>query len=178
VPNPRTRRNLLLGGAVAAVLLVVGLVVLNLALFVWPSTDTLQHADAVVVLAGGDGERLDRGLELAREGVASTLVASTGPDRLCGTDHPFTVICFLPQPNNTRGEVEEVARLAHQHGWQRVVLVTSTYHVTRARLLLDRCYPGSVEVAPAQPRKDVLGWLGAIAHEWGGLAEALVRRSC
>jgi len=179
VPSPRTRRNLLVGGAAVAVALAVALVVVNLELFVWPSTtDTLRHADAVVVLAGGEGERLDRGLELAREGVASTLVASTGPQRLCSADEPFHVICFLPDPNNTRGEVEEVARLAQQHGWKRLVLVTSTYHVTRARMLLDRCYSGSVEVVSAHPDKGIFGWLGAIAHEWGGLAEALVRRSC
>ncbi|HEX4529040.1 MAG TPA: YdcF family protein [Acidimicrobiia bacterium] len=179
MPSPHTRRNLLVGGAAVAVALVVALVAVNLELFVWPSaTGTVRHADAVVVLAGGDGERLDQGLELAHQGVASTLVASTGPERLCRADEPFQVICFLPDPNNTRGEVEEVARLAQQHGWKRLVLVTSTYHVTRARLLLDRCYSGSVEVVAARPDKGFFGWLGAIAHEWGGLAEALVRRSC
>jgi uncharacterized SAM-binding protein YcdF (DUF218 family) len=172
------RRNLFAGGAAVAVVLVVAVVVVNLELFVWPSTGTLQRADAVVVLAGGDGERLERAVELAREGIAPTLVASTGPDRLCGADQPFTVICFLPDPANTRGEVEEVARLAQEHGWERLVLVTSTYHVTRAQLLLDRCYTGSVQIAPARPDQGVLRWLGAITHEWGGLAEALVQRSC
>jgi uncharacterized SAM-binding protein YcdF (DUF218 family) len=168
----------LIGGAVAAAVLVVALVVVNLELFVWPSTGTLRRADAVVVLAGGDGERLERGLELARDGVAPTLVASTGPDRLCTADEPFTVICFLPDPSNTRGEVEEVARLARQHEWTSLVLVTSTYHMTRARLLLDRCYAGSIEIAPVQPDTGIVGWLGAITHEWGGLTEALVERSC
>ena len=179
MPSPHTRRKLLVGGAAVAVALVVALVAVNLELFVWPSgTATVRHADAVVVLAGGNGERLDQGLELAHDGVASTLVASTGPERLCNTDEPFRVICFLPEPNNTRGEVEEVARLAREHGWKRLVLVTSTYHVTRARLLLDRCYSGSVEVVPARPDRGFFGWLGAMVHEWGGLAEALVRRSC
>jgi uncharacterized SAM-binding protein YcdF (DUF218 family) len=178
VPSPHTRRKLLVGGAAVAVALVVAFVAVHLELFVWPSATPVRHADAVVVLAGGNGERLDQGLELARQGVASTLVASTGPERLCNADEPFRVICFLPEPNNTRGEVEEVARLAQQHGWTRLVLVTSTYHVTRARLLLDRCYSGSVEVVPARPDTGFFGWLGAIAHEWGGLAEALVRRSC
>jgi uncharacterized SAM-binding protein YcdF (DUF218 family) len=178
VPSPKTRRRALVGGVAATVVLVVALVVVNLELFVWPSTGTLQHADAVVVLAGGHGERLERGLELARDGVAPTLVASTAPDRLCSADEPFTVICFLPQPSNTRGEVEAVAQLARQKGWHRLVLVTSTYHITRARMLLTRCYHGAVETAPAQPRQGILGWLGAITHEWGGLAEALVQRSC
>jgi uncharacterized SAM-binding protein YcdF (DUF218 family) len=178
VPNPSARRILLVLGSVVAVLLVVVLVVVNLELFVWPSTSTISHADAVVVFAGGDGERLQRGLTLVQDGVAPTLVASTGPPRLCNAEVSFQVICFLPHPNNTRGEAEAFARLAAEHDWKRIVLVTSTYHVTRARLLLGRCYDGSVEIAAATPRKGVLGWLSAIAHEWGGLAESLVRRSC
>jgi uncharacterized SAM-binding protein YcdF (DUF218 family) len=178
VPTPRARRTLLLVTGAVAVLLVVTLVVVNLELFVWPASGSVDHADAVVVFAGGDGERLDRGLALMNEGVASTLVASTGPNRLCNADLPFDVICFLPKPNNTRGEAEAIARIARQHGWHRLVLVTSTYHATRAEMLLDRCYPGSVELAPATPRKGVFGWLVAIVHEWGGLAEAAVQRGC
>ena len=58
------------------------------------------------------------------------------------------------------------------------MLVTSTYHATRAKLLLDRCYSGTVTVSPATPQKSTLGWLAAIAHEWGGLAEAAIDRSC
>jgi uncharacterized SAM-binding protein YcdF (DUF218 family) len=178
VPSPPAVRRLLVAGAVTFVLLVVAVVVVNLRLFVWPDTDSPQHADAVVVLAGGDGERLDRGLALVRDGVAPTLVASTGPDRLCGDEQTFHVICFLPDPNNTRGEVEAVARIAKEHGWTRIVLVTSTYHITRARLLLDRCYGGTLEVSPASPHEGVFGWLASITHEWGGLAEALVQRDC
>jgi uncharacterized SAM-binding protein YcdF (DUF218 family) len=177
VATPRARTLLLVSAAVA-VLLVVALIVVNLELFVWPESDSVGHADAVVVLAGGDGERLDRGLELMKEGVAPTLVASTGPNRLCGFEQSFEVICFLPKPNNTRGEVEAIAKIADEHGWKRLVLVTSTYHVTRAELLLERCYPGTVEIAPATPHKGVLAWLSAIVHEWGGLAEAAVERSC
>jgi uncharacterized SAM-binding protein YcdF (DUF218 family) len=178
VPSPRAVRRLLVAGAVTFVLVVVAVVVVNLKLFVWPDTDSVQHADAVVVLAGGDGERLDRGLALVRDGVAPTLVASTGPNRLCNYKQTFDVICFVPEPNNTRGEVEAVARIAKQHGWTRIVLVTSTYHITRARLLLDRCYSGTVEAAPASPHEGLFGWLASITHEWGGLAEALVQRDC
>src|SRR5439155_6344112 len=136
--------------------------VVNLELFVWPESDSVEHADAVVVLAGGNGERLDRGLALMREGIAPTLVASTGPNRLCNYDQSFEVICFLPEPNNTRGEVEAIAKIADEHGWKRLVLVTSTYHVTRAEMLLDRCYAGTVEVEPATPDQGVVGWLVSI----------------
>lgn len=159
-------------------LLVVALVAVNLALFVWPSSGTLRHADAVVVLAGGDGERLDRGLELVRNGLAPTLVVSTVPIPLCDSHQPFEVVCFHPSPDTTRGEAEAIGRIARERAWTRIVLVTSTYHIARAHLLLDRCYTGSVEIAAAEPEQGLGAWIGAIAHEWGGLAETLVHRSC
>ena len=178
MPTPRTRRHLLVGSAVVTGLAIVATVLVNLKLFLWPSTSTLHHADAIVVFAGGNGERLNRGLALAREGYAPNLVASTAPDRLCNARVSFSVICFSPDPNNTRGEAEAIARIAREHRWRRLILVTSTYHVTRARLLLERCYPGSVEVALVQPHQGYIGLLGAVIHEWGGLAEAMLKRSC
>jgi uncharacterized SAM-binding protein YcdF (DUF218 family) len=178
VPNPRARRNLRLGAVAVAVLLVVALVALNLRLFVFPASSTPTHADAVVVLAGGDGERLDHGLDLVRKGVADTLVLSTGPDSLCNGHESFDVICFLPDPADTRGEAQAVGRIAREHDWHRLVLVTSDYHVTRAHLLLDRCFAGTVDVSPAKSGKGPIFLLVAIGHEWGGLVEATLHRSC
>ncbi|HEX5586476.1 MAG TPA: YdcF family protein [Acidimicrobiia bacterium] len=155
--------------------LVVGV---SLRLFVWPRTDHVEPADAVVVLAGGDGERLNRGLELMGQGVAPTLVLSFGPNRLCNFVQPFPVVCFAPSPENTRGEAEAIGRLAAERGWTNLVLVTSTPHITRARLLVERCYPGRLQVASATPSSSVPGWAFAIAHEWAGLAEATVERDC
>ena len=88
------------------------------------------------------------------------------------------MVCFNPSPETTRGEAEAIGRLAKEHGWNRIVLVTSTYHMSRARLLVGRCYSGTVEVAPAEPDQGVGAWVGAVLHEWGGLAESAIHRSC
>ena len=176
--GPRTRRTLLVAVVVLAVLLGVTVIALNLRLFVWPASSTPAHADAVVVLAGGNGERLDKGLELVHDGVSSNLVVSTGPDALCATQHDFAVFCFLPDPDDTRGEAEEVARIAEREGWDHLVLVTSDYHATRARLLLERCFAGTVDVSAAHSGKSPLPLLFAIGHEWGGLVEAALHRDC
>jgi uncharacterized SAM-binding protein YcdF (DUF218 family) len=178
VPSPKVRRNLLVAGVVVAAVVVVALVVVNLRLFVYPASSTPAHADAVVVLAGGDGERLDRGLDLVRNGVAPTLVASTGPDRLCNSRYQFEVICFLPDPDDTRGEAEEIGRLADEQGWSHIVLVTSDYHATRARILVERCFDGTVDVSVAKSRKGPLPMLWAIGHEWGGLVETTLHQDC
>jgi uncharacterized SAM-binding protein YcdF (DUF218 family) len=178
MPTPRTRRTLLLTALVVAVLLVVGVVALNLRLFVFPASSTPAHADAVVVLAGGSGERLDRGLELVRSGVASNLVVSNGPNELCATRQAFAVHCFVPRPDDTRGEAEAIGRIAAQEGWHHLVLVTSDYHATRADLLVGRCFSGTLDVSPAHSSKAPLPMLSAILHEWGGLVEAALHRDC
>ena len=128
-------------------------IALDIYLFATPSLDRPVQADAVIVLAGDRTPRLDRGLGLMRAGVAPTLVISDGHDpnwpaanRLCAEGSPgFRVVCFKPDPYSTRGEARGFARLAREHGWRSVVVVTSTFHVTRARMLFRRCFRGRVE---------------------------------
>jgi uncharacterized SAM-binding protein YcdF (DUF218 family) len=138
--------------------MLVGLwLVASAVLFVWPpANDTPpEHADAVVVLSGGRDSRLDPALRLVDRGIAPILAISspfrdprwTTAIRLCNgeTRHPrFKVICFQAVPYSTRGEAETVTRLAKHEGWTRLVVVTSTYHVTRARMLFERCYHGKL----------------------------------
>ena len=55
----------------------------------------------------------------------------------------------MPVPFSTRGEARAIGRLARARGWNRVVVVTSTFHVTRTRLLFHRCYGGRLWVVGA-----------------------------
>jgi uncharacterized SAM-binding protein YcdF (DUF218 family) len=170
------------------ILLAVAIVVLaglTARLFVWPSTDPVQRSDAVVVLAGGRGERLHKARALVSQGIASTLVISNGrsggwreANRLCDTPQAFDVVCFTPKPDNTRGEAHAIRELADQRHWNRIVVVTSTYHVFRARLLLERCYRRGLTVVGAAPPRDPLLWASALSHEWAGTIEAGIRRNC
>jgi uncharacterized SAM-binding protein YcdF (DUF218 family) len=134
-------------------------------LFVWPSANEAPptHADAVVVLSGGGNWRLDPALKLVRRGVAPVLAISSAfksptwytAQRLCrGQDgrQPFRVLCFTAKPYSTRGEAETFSRIARAHGWNRIVVVTSTYHVTRAHMLFRRCYHGQLWTVGASSR--------------------------
>jgi uncharacterized SAM-binding protein YcdF (DUF218 family) len=129
-----------------------------------PAQDDPRPADAVVVLAG-DHLRLGKALELMTRRVAPTLVISDGrapgwheANRLCrrGVGGRFRVLCFRPDPYSTRGEARAVARMAAARGWRSVVVVTSTYHVTRARLLFDRCTRGRVSVTGSTYRRSLV----------------------
>jgi uncharacterized SAM-binding protein YcdF (DUF218 family) len=123
-------------------------------------------ADAIVSLDGDRPRRLRKSVELAARGVAPTLVVvraeAVSPELLKARDLPFEVLSVVPDPPTTRGEARAVARLAEERGWRRVLVVTSTYHVPRARLIFRRGLAGEVELVSAGcPRRRLpldVGW--------------------
>ena len=165
--------------------LVLGWAIAAAVLFVWPPRRSAGHADAAVVLAGGRGSRLARGLALVRTGVAPVLVISDGwsptwpeANRLCaGRPAPVPVVCFHPDPYSTRGEAEAFARLAAGRGWSSAVVVSSRYHLVRARMLFERCYDGTVSTASSNGT--LLGRIAAAPIETVKMGYALlVKRGC
>ena len=88
------------------------------------------------------------------------------------------MICFQPDPTTTRGEAEEIGRLARQHHWHSVIVVTSTYHVSRARLIVERCMPGTVLMVAAPGKPSLEGWGYQFLYQTGGFAKALLHPSC
>lgn len=159
--------------------------VLTIRLFVTPHTDRARRTDAIVVLGPGQhGERFEAALRLLRRRIAPVAVVSTSQrpgrwplqQRLCARPR---AICFRPDPFTTRGEAREVARIAAAHGWRRLVLVTSRYHVTRTRLLHGRCFRGRIDVVAADDRRSLREFAATTIHEWGGFMYASVfARSC
>ncbi len=179
-PSPRRRR----WPVVLVVVVAVG-VLATLRLFVWPPMDKPSQANAVVVLAGGRGERVALALELMSEGVAPALVLigeQTEPkaDELCRAGQaPFELVCLLPRPDSTHTEARAVAQLASTRQWQKLVLVTSTYHVTRSRMMLARCFPGDLKAIGAKAPFGIRSMVPLIAKEWAGLVHAAtVARNC
>lgn len=166
---------------VYALLAALGLFSLATAmLFIWPQRGVPRQADAIVMLQG-DGDRLALAIQLAKEHRASVLVISQGRDGYggpCVAAMPgVKVICFDPDPANTRGEAEFLGRLAKEYHWRSVILVTVRAQDRRARLLVSRCFSGSIYVGTASLP---LGqWPYEIAYEWGALVKALfTNQSC
>jgi uncharacterized SAM-binding protein YcdF (DUF218 family) len=124
-----------------------------LVLFVFPpgQSGAPDRADAIVVLSG-EQARLPKALSLIRSGVAPVLAISSVQKTpkwrearaLCaaGRYRRAKVMCFLARPFSTRGEARAVGALAERRHWRSIVAVTSTFHITRAKLLFARCYEG------------------------------------
>jgi uncharacterized SAM-binding protein YcdF (DUF218 family) len=166
--------------AAAFAVVSIALVAATARFLLWPETDSPTRADAVVVLAGGQGERLTKALELIHAGRAPTLVIANGDDprwpeanRLCGGAPDFEVVCFRPDPDSTRGEARALASLAERRNWRSLVVVTSTYHLTRARLLVGRCYAGKASFVAAPPSAGVFRMILNVTREWAGLARSI-----
>lgn len=180
-PGARRRFRRLVGLLVVASAL---LATASMPLFVRPPADTPTRADAIFVLSGDRGERVAAALRLADRYPGATLVHVGTPDsifvrRLCAGLEGRDAVCLAPKPDNTRTEARAIAQLTRERGWTRPVVVTSTYHVTRSRLLVARCLDRGFETVAARPRIRWWQWIPQIAHEWGGLAQALVlRRGC
>ena len=185
--RPRTRRWLLVLALAIVAGVATAVTIGTINLFVHPFVDRPRQVDAVVVLGPGlHGERLREGMQMMQKGFGKVLLISqpqnrgwAAGSRLCSGRSSFEVICFRATPFTTRGEAKEVVALGSRNHLRSVLVVTSTYHVSRVRLLYERCFAGEVDVVGADPKASLTEWVGHIVHEWGGLAEArLLERTC
>jgi len=56
------------------------------------------------------------------------------------------VICFDLSPESTQGEARAVKRFASELHLRSVIVVTSAFRVTRARIEMSRCFHGRLAV--------------------------------
>jgi uncharacterized SAM-binding protein YcdF (DUF218 family) len=172
---------------VAMVIVAALMAIFTHAWFLSPESVVPERADAAVVMVGGGGERLEAARWLAHEGVVDDVVVAA---RDLGEASGFRGICddstlagarlhCLPGGDgDTRSEARALGRYAEEQGWDHVVVVTSTYHLTRSVLLVERCFAGTVDGFAATPPSGPAVWFGQVLHEWAGFMEAQVRRGC
>jgi uncharacterized SAM-binding protein YcdF (DUF218 family) len=123
----------------------------------------LRPTDAIVVLTGGPG-RLARGLELLKAGRARRMFIS-GVDRAVrpvelarASDAPDRLFaCCIDlgrQAVDTRSNAVEVAQWVARHRYQSIRLITTDWHMPRARLELARVLDRRVAVVPDAVRSN------------------------
>jgi uncharacterized SAM-binding protein YcdF (DUF218 family) len=164
-------------------LLVTGL---SFRFLVFPDSDPAGPTDAVVLLAGAPETRLPVAVELARTGPGVLVISAAGGEvngpssSLCDSPPDDVVVqCFTPEaPRNTRAEARAIGALVAERGWTRITVVTSSYHMARAGLLVRRCTDAEVLMVEARPVISGLRWAKYVTVELGGLAVAAVSPSC
>ena len=174
--------------ATSGLLVLLGVIALGQWVIAPTATDLadVTEADAVVIFVGGRGERLETALEVVAASGSGVLVIPNGtvptwPDAnlLCAGSFDVEVICPTPEPDSTQGEARVFAELAAERGWESVIMVTSTYHLARAELMLTRCFGGSITAVRASPDISAVDWGRHAVHEGlGHLRARIVDRGC
>lgn len=165
---------------IAVACLVVTFGAVTTRLFILPTRGAPAHASAIVMFEGLEDDRLPAAVRLAEEQRAPMLVISRGRDGY-GGPCPAPVagvklICFDPNPADTRGEAEYFSRLAREYRWTSIIAVTNREQDTRVRMLLGRCFRGPIYVVTS-PVDSLSGVPLKVAYEWGALLKALVLTS-
>jgi uncharacterized SAM-binding protein YcdF (DUF218 family) len=139
-----------------------------------------RRTDAIVVLTGGPG-RIARGLDVLRAGDAQRmLVSGVDPDvrprELAAqfkNDRKLFDCCvdLGHEAVDTRSNAEETAEWVREHDYKSVRLVTSDWHMARARLELSHALPEIDIVGDGVRSKPGYGMLFREYHKF------LVRRA-
>lgn len=182
-------RTLLFGSLLTLGAFISGCVLVLSQLTLFGLTDYRAPADVAVVYgarAWPDGrcsnaleDRVLAGVALYRQGLVSKLLMSGGP--VAGAKPgqvqdepeamrrfameqgvPAEAILLDPLGVSTVGTAESTARLAREHGWKRILAVSHFYHLSRAKLTMQRAGVGrqaQVRTVPAPMRGGVLARL-------------------
>ncbi len=168
----------MLGGAA------LGLCALVYGYWVASASSAAEPTGDAIVAHAGQGGRLVRAIDLAEDGAAPALVIMFGETvyqgfarDLCGQTEPYEVLCPVPSSSSTRGEAEALAELVEERGWQRIIVVTSDYHLRRAAYLDRRC--AGVETAPVgvvYAERTAYDYLSSVVREMMAWPLAVLRR--
>ncbi|MHB8525541.1 MAG: YdcF family protein [Candidatus Acidiferrales bacterium] len=161
------------GGILAKLLVLIVLVILCALIYLvrapllriagnfWITPDPPTASDVIVILSDDDftADRASRAAELYHAGWAPKILASGRWLR------PYASIAELMQRDlETRGvpdqaiirfphnapdtlqELTDIRGVVQQHGWKRVMIVTSNYHTRRTRYLAEHIFPADIKV--------------------------------
>jgi uncharacterized SAM-binding protein YcdF (DUF218 family) len=154
--------------------------------YVRPQIDRVRHADAIFILGGYGDLRYSFGLELGIQGWAPNVVVSNprGGDDPWLTDYcatryrAFRLVCFSPDPPTTKGEGRELNRLASQHGWRTVIVVTFRPHISRARFVLEHCFDGDLVMVASPDHLSAEKWVSEYVYQTAGYGRAVLQPGC
>ncbi len=126
----------------------------------------LQESDAIVVLSGDDGGRLEQGVWLYREGYAPILVLSGAGEQgrpsaaevmkrqAIALGVPAAAILLVEQSTSTWEDAGYTRALMTDLGLKSAIVVTSPYHGLRASLAFARAFDGSGIRVTSYPVQD------------------------
>jgi uncharacterized SAM-binding protein YcdF (DUF218 family) len=114
--------------------------------------DPVDKVNAVVVLSGDDGDRLDLALYMLEKDFVSSLVltntnntanAVLRREAIAGGFSPARISLTPERVDSTVEEAEAVRALAESKHWSDLMVVTDPYHSLRTRLIFRDVFAGT-----------------------------------
>jgi len=126
----------------------------------------ISHADVIVVLGGGNGDRAEYAGQLYRRGLAPHVIATGGPvgttsaaTALLPWGVPSNVVALANGTQNTYQDALATRHLMEVNHWQTALLVTDPYHMRRSVWTFRTAFAGTP--LQIQPAPVVDGWFRA-----------------
>jgi len=159
-----------------SLLLGVGILIITVGHFL-AANDVVSQVDAIVVLGGEDGgyPRVRQALDLFNKGYAPVVVFSGGTLKDAGLacssaqlsleaaqqlGLPADATIIASGAQSTYDEAVNMRRLAQQHGWHSLIIVTDLFHTRRAARTFRTLLPDTtihISAAP-DPRYNAGRW--------------------
>jgi hypothetical protein len=155
-------------------------------LYVFPDVDPQTQSDVVFVIGPPTATRIAIAESMMNKGLSDNLiisVATNGPFDaaklpICTEEHAYHVYCLTPDPFTTQGEARALQLMAAEHDWSSATVITFTPHVTRARVLMSRCFSGSLYMVPDTVKLSDARWLHEFFYQSAAFLKVLVDADC
>ena len=171
----------------ATTLLICGFIAFSVHISKLEPPSSIDKVDGIVVLTGKGGGRLDAGADLLKNGYGERLLIS-GVNRSLDTEDMRDILeldddvydCCVNldyEAENTYENGLETANWARALGYEEIILVTSAYHMPRAKIEISTAMKG-IKIIPypvKRERADDEPWWGGkdnarrILREYGKL---------
>lgn len=115
--------------------------------------------------------------------ISVPLVEGRKEPAACKERRAYRVVCFNPEPVTTQGEARALQRLSARYGWKSVNVLTAEFHVTRARVILERCYKGDLRMIAHRQDRPLFSltrnsWAYIYAYETAAFIKVAANQDC
>ncbi|MDO9130913.1 MAG: hypothetical protein Q7U34_13715 [Anaerolineales bacterium] len=180
-PSPKALASVVVRVLIGVVAVAVLVFAAGLPFYVFPRVDPPGEVDVVYVIGPPTPSRIELAEGMLDAGLSDTLMISVddpAAEPLCAGHASFAVFCSRPEPFTTQGEARELAAKAAEHGWTSATVITFTPHVTRTRVLMERCFTGSLRVVADTTPLPLAQWVGQYFYQTGAFVKVALNPGC
>ncbi|WP_062530150.1 YdcF family protein [Demequina rhizosphaerae] len=171
-------------GAAAVLVALVGV-----PLYVMPAQDEPRAVDAVYVIGPPTEARMELAESMIEDGLTDTMMVSIGDSvaerdlwdaaaAACDEPQDFTVYCQMPDPFTTRGEARWMRDMVEHNEWDSVAVVTFSPHLTRTRVIMERCWDGDIAYLSSEEELDPWYWAYHYAYQSAAFIKVWLEDGC